>query len=51
MSIKKLHLDIENMIDSIAKDFSYTECRETKYLKDNLMFFIEPRRLSKKNYK
>jgi len=51
MSIKKLHLDIENMIDSIAKDFTYTECRETKYLKDNLMFFIEPRRLSKKNYK
>ena len=50
MSIKKVDLDIENLIDPLTKDFSYTECRDTEELKDNLTFFIEPIRLSTKKY-
>nr|YP_010565947.1 hypothetical protein RF1 [Medicago rotata]UZC30531.1 hypothetical protein RF1 [Medicago rotata] len=48
-SIKKLELDIEILVDSITKDFCYTECRDTEDLKDRLIFFIEPIRLSRKN--
>jgi len=47
-SIQKLELDIEMLVDSITKDSSYTECRDTKDLKESLIFFIEPIRLYKK---
>ena len=50
MSIKKLELDLEMLVDSITKDFCYTECRDTEDLKDRLIFFIEPIRLSTKNH-
>nr|YP_009642734.1 hypothetical chloroplast RF1 [Medicago biflora]QCO74221.1 hypothetical chloroplast RF1 [Medicago biflora] len=49
-SIKKLDLDIDIMVNSITNDFSYTECRDTEHLKEKLIFFIEPIRLSTKNY-
>nr|YP_010566580.1 hypothetical protein RF1 [Medicago heyniana]UZC32049.1 hypothetical protein RF1 [Medicago heyniana] len=49
-SIQKLELDIEMLVDSITKDFSYTECRDTEDLKQSLIFFIEPIRLSTKNH-
>lgn len=50
MSIKKLELDLEMLVDSITKDFCYTECRDTEDLKERLIFFIEPIRLSTKNH-
>ncbi|AET04754.1 membrane protein Ycf1 [Medicago truncatula] len=49
MSIKKLELDIEMLVDSITKDFCYTECRDTQDLKERLIFFIETIRLPTKN--
>nr|YP_009657396.1 hypothetical chloroplast RF1 [Medicago monspeliaca]QCO74373.1 hypothetical chloroplast RF1 [Medicago monspeliaca] len=49
-SIKKRDLDIEMIVDTLTKNFSYTECRDTEKLKDYLMFFIEPIRLSRKNF-
>nr|YP_009109892.1 hypothetical chloroplast RF19 [Trifolium glanduliferum]AIJ27931.1 hypothetical chloroplast RF19 [Trifolium glanduliferum] len=49
-SIKKGDLDIENMTYLTSKNFSYTECRDTVELRDYLMFFIEPSRISIKNY-
>jgi len=39
MSIKKLELDIEMMVDSLTKDYCYTECRDTEDLKESLTFF------------
>lgn len=50
MSIKKLELDIEMVVDSITKDFCYTECRDTEDLKERLIFFIEPIRLPTKKH-
>nr|YP_010965000.1 hypothetical chloroplast RF19 [Vicia tibetica]WNM89903.1 hypothetical chloroplast RF19 [Vicia tibetica] len=51
ISIKKTDLDLENLVRLMSKDTSYTECRDTEDLRDNLMFFIEPIRISiKKNY-
>nr|YP_009027078.1 hypothetical chloroplast RF19 [Trifolium grandiflorum]AGO63732.1 hypothetical chloroplast RF19 [Trifolium grandiflorum] len=51
MSIKKGDLDMEDMMYLTSKDFrSYKGCRDTEDLRDNLMFFIEPIRLSIKNY-
>nr|QJA26596.1 hypothetical chloroplast RF1 [Trigonella foenum-graecum] len=50
MSIKKVDLDLENLVNPLTKDSSYTECRDTEELKENLTFFIEPIRLSRKNY-
>jgi len=38
------------LVDSITKDSIYTECRDTKDLKESLIFFIEPIRLSSKNH-
>nr|YP_010173621.1 hypothetical chloroplast RF1 [Medicago arabica]QSJ48862.1 hypothetical chloroplast RF1 [Medicago arabica]UGK73028.1 hypothetical protein RF1 [Medicago arabica]UZC30303.1 hypothetical protein RF1 [Medicago arabica]UZC30379.1 hypothetical protein RF1 [Medicago arabica] len=49
MAIKKRELDIEMLVDSMTKDFCYTECRDIKDLKASLMFFIEPIRVSRKN--
>ena len=50
MSIKKLELDIEMLVDSRTKDFCYTECRDTEDLKERLIFFIEPIRLPRKKH-
>nr|YP_010132607.1 hypothetical protein RF1 [Vicia cracca]QQD90338.1 hypothetical protein RF1 [Vicia cracca] len=50
MSIKKGDLDFENMVRLKIKDTCYTECRDTEELRDHLMFFIEPTRISRKNY-
>ncbi|CAI8582971.1 unnamed protein product [Vicia faba] len=50
MSIKKADLDFEITARLQMKDTCYTECRDTEELRDNLMFFIEPIRISRKNY-
>ncbi|XP_058751109.1 protein TIC 214-like [Vicia villosa] len=50
MSIKKGDLDFENLVRLTIKDTCYTECRDTDELRDQLMFFIEPTRISRKNY-
>lgn len=50
MSIKKGDLDMETFGRTIRKDTCYTECRDTEELRDYLMFFIEPIRISIKNY-
>src|ERR1044072_2263766 len=50
MSIKKTDLDFETTVRLQLKDTCYTECRDTEELRDNLMFFIEPIRISIKNY-
>nr|YP_010173545.1 hypothetical chloroplast RF1 [Medicago coronata]QSJ48724.1 hypothetical chloroplast RF1 [Medicago coronata] len=50
MSIKKLELDMDTMVDSLTKDFCYTECRDTADVNKSLIFLIEPIRLSRKNH-
>jgi hypothetical protein len=50
MSIKKLEIDIEMLVDSITKGYCYTERRDTEHLKERLIFFIEPIRRSTKNH-
>nr|YP_009522740.1 ycf1 [Vicia sepium]AXQ37221.1 ycf1 [Vicia sepium] len=49
-SIKKTDLDFEMMMRLEMEDTSYTECRDVEELGDNLLFFIEPIRISIKNY-
>nr|AIJ28079.1 hypothetical chloroplast RF19 [Trifolium lupinaster] len=49
-SIKKGDLDMDYITYLTSKDFSYTECRDTEELRPNLVFFIEPIRISRKNY-
>nr|YP_009046865.1 hypothetical chloroplast RF19 [Trifolium subterraneum]AID67350.1 hypothetical chloroplast RF19 [Trifolium subterraneum] len=49
-SIKKGDLDMDYLTQVTSRDFSYTECRDTNELKNNLVFFIEPIRISRKNY-
>nr|YP_009141285.1 hypothetical chloroplast RF19 [Lathyrus clymenum]AIL55810.1 hypothetical chloroplast RF19 [Lathyrus clymenum] len=50
LSIKKGELDIETLVRLTSKDTCYTECRDTEELKDHLMFFMEPFRISMKNH-
>jgi hypothetical protein len=49
-SIKKVDLDMDYITYLNSRDFSYTECRDTVELRPNLVFFIEPIRISRKNY-
>nr|AIK20874.1 hypothetical chloroplast RF19 [Lathyrus japonicus] len=50
-SIKKAELDLESLERAVSEDTSYAECRDTKEMKENLIFSIEPSRISiKKNY-
>nr|QJD20918.1 hypothetical chloroplast RF19 [Trifolium alexandrinum] len=49
-SIKKGDLDMDYITHLNSRDFSYTECRDTNELQANLVFFIEPMRISRKNY-
>ena len=49
-SIKKVDLEMDYLTSVSSRDFSYTECRDTNELKGNLVFFIEPIRISRKNY-
>nr|AIJ27963.1 hypothetical chloroplast RF19 [Trifolium hybridum] len=49
-SIKKGDLDMDYITYLNSGNFSYTECRDTAELSPNLVFFIEPIRISRKNY-
>nr|AIJ28322.1 hypothetical chloroplast RF19 [Trifolium semipilosum] len=49
-SIKKGDLDMDYITYLNSRDFSYTECRDTTELSPNLVFLIEPIRISRKNY-
>ena len=49
-SIKKTDLDLETAVRLDSKNTCYTECRDREELRDNLLFFIEPIRISRKNY-
>nr|QJD21023.1 hypothetical chloroplast RF19 [Trifolium resupinatum] len=49
-SIKKGDLDMDYLTYLNSSDTSYTECRDTTELSPNLVFFIEPIRISRKNY-
>nr|YP_009138505.1 hypothetical chloroplast RF19 [Lathyrus graminifolius]AIK20723.1 hypothetical chloroplast RF19 [Lathyrus graminifolius] len=50
-SIKKDELDLESLIRSVIKGPSYGYCRDTKEMREKLIFSIEPNRFSiKKNY-
>nr|QJS52106.1 Ycf1 [Vicia bungei] len=50
LSIKKTDLDLETAVRLDSKNTCYTECRDREELRDNLLFFIEPIRISRKNY-
>nr|AIK21098.1 hypothetical chloroplast RF19 [Lathyrus ochroleucus] len=50
-SIKKDEVDLVNLARIVIKDTCYAEYRDTKEMQDNLIFSIEPYRISiKKNY-
>ena len=50
-SIKKDELDLESLIRTVIKDKNYGEFRDTKEMRENLIFSMEPNRFSiKKNY-
>nr|YP_009138430.1 hypothetical chloroplast RF19 [Lathyrus davidii]AIK20648.1 hypothetical chloroplast RF19 [Lathyrus davidii] len=50
-SLKKTELDLENWARGWSTDTFYTEYRDTKEMQENLLFSIEPNRISKKkNY-
>nr|AGW45946.1 hypothetical chloroplast RF19 [Lens culinaris] len=49
MSVRKADLDIETMIRMQSKDTCYTESRDTEEVRDYLLFFMEPIRISRKN--
>nr|YP_009141464.1 hypothetical chloroplast RF19 [Lathyrus tingitanus]AIL55990.1 hypothetical chloroplast RF19 [Lathyrus tingitanus] len=49
-SIKRGELDLQTLVRLIMEHTWYTEFRDTKEAKDYLLFFIEPMRISIKNY-
>nr|AXY95843.1 hypothetical chloroplast RF19 [Pisum sativum subsp. elatius]QTC07690.1 hypothetical chloroplast RF19 [Pisum sativum subsp. elatius] len=50
VAIKKGDINIENLVRITNTDFCYGNARDITELRDYLMFFIEPNRVSIKNY-